>query len=177
MRAAGAVVHRRARIGQEGTVQRVLHPVAALHPCAVVPVARGLQARTHRQQIFNRDLLLARIDFRVAQRGKVVGNRLPHALDLSALDGDPDERGDYALRRRFDVREARGARAVVVALDEELSPPAHEQTVGARKLRGGGNRAGKNRRPLRRRGGLRLDDRRQRQPEREHQTQPAHVPI
>ena len=65
-----------------GRAQHEAHPVRALHPRAVVPAARRLQPRSHRQQIFDRDVALPRLGIR-RQLRKVVGDLLIDALDLA----------------------------------------------------------------------------------------------
>ena len=137
VRAAGAVLHRACRLAHDRLPKRVAHPVAALHPCAIVAAARRLQPRPHRQQILDGDRLLPAIGI-AAQLGEVRDDRLPHALDEAAFDRDADERGDDALGGGLDVGRRARTNAAGVVLGDELAAPAHEQAAQLRELRGGG---------------------------------------
>ncbi len=135
MRVARAVVHLRPGRAQERPVQRELHPVAAQHPRTVVPVARRLQARAHRQQIFDGDGALDGV-LRLRQFREVGDDRRLDAGYEAALDGDADQCRDDALRGGLDVGRTRRARAVVIALEDGRAAPVHQQAVQPRQFAG-----------------------------------------
>ena len=132
MAGAGAVLHAGAGLGDDRAIERVAHPVAAADPRPVVAAARRLEARPHRQEILDRDRQLAFVGG-LLQLREPRDDWLAHALDEPLVDGDADERGNDALRRRLHVREARCAAPLRVILDDELAAPADEQAVELRQ--------------------------------------------
>jgi hypothetical protein len=144
VRAARAVLHLGARLADDRLREDGAHPVAAAHPRAVILAARRLQTRPHRQEILDRDRLLARIRI-LPQLGKVGGDRDLDALDQAFLDRDADERRDDALRNRLDVGEPGRSDAARVMLRDELAAPADQHRA---KLRQRGSSREVYRRPL-----------------------------
>ena len=96
VRVAGAVVHRHTGRREHRARQRVVHPVAARHPGAVLPAARAFEARPHREQVFDGDAPLCGVG---RARRKVGGDGRADTGNQPAFDGDADEGRDHALRR------------------------------------------------------------------------------
>ena len=93
VRVARAVDHPTARNVYHGTRKHVSHPVATLHPSPVVPPACGLESRPHGQKVFEGDPFLGRIGRLPEVLGKEISNGLPYTLDVTPIDGNPNEYG------------------------------------------------------------------------------------
>ena len=130
MGVAGAVDHPRPRLGHERPGQDVAHPVPALHPPAVVPVARGLEPRPHGEQVLDGDAALRGV---VDEVGEEAIDGVVDA-QVSAVDRDADQQRDQALGRGLQVGGPVRPRAVEVALDHERPVDRDEQRPHARQL-------------------------------------------
>ncbi len=145
VRSPRAVFHRASGIAHHRPVEREPHPVPAADPGSVVLPARRRQARSHRQQVLDRDRLLAFVGI-LAQLREPADDRLVEAANQLAVDGYADQRGNDALRRGLDVRQARRAVLGRVVLEDEPSTVADGERV---ELGEGGRRRSRSREVLR----------------------------
>jgi hypothetical protein len=128
MRIAGAVNHLRARRRDQRPAEREPHPVRTLHPCAIIAIARRLEARLHHQQLLDADAAL-----RLGKIRKILRNRLLEGKHL-AIDRNADEGRDDAFRNGFNIRRRRLPPAVEVPFENDAAALRDDQAMEAWQL-------------------------------------------
>ena len=101
-----AIEEARARLGGHREVERELRPITAAAHGRELPVGvdagraerhAAVPAGLHGEEMFERLLALARVEFGNGTTGKEVEHGLLHVADVTAFNGQPDDRGSDAL--------------------------------------------------------------------------------